>query len=223
MLVSDIVRRVRSMAGDTNVLQFNQTTLTDWINDGIRECVKQHSLLQAVATSTSVVDQADYSLPSNIYKLHTVLYDGKRLDIMTLEQWESRFNVNTTEESSSTPIACYVFADSLTLWPTPDAEADLTIKYTKMPTAITYTASPEAWNPGTPSIPEAFHNRLVTYCLAQVALQDEDNYKYTMLMDQFRTGVIDLGETKNEDDLYPFISVSTRDMGGHYPSDWADG
>lgn len=219
MLVSDIVRRVRNMAGDTNVLQFNQTTLTDWINDGIRECVKQHSLLQARGTSDTVAGQPDYNLPSNIYKLHSVYYDGKQLQILTLEQWEKRMQGTVVGDGPSE--VCYVFAGSLTLSPTPDSVVELQINYTKLPTAITYAVGPpETWNPSTPDIPEAFHNRLVTYCLAQVALQDEDNYKYNMLMQEFTTGMVSLGETKNEDDLYPMISVSNRDMGDWFPYDW---
>lgn len=220
MLVSDIVRRVRDSAGDTAVLQFTQTTLTDWINDAVRECVLENSLLQARATSNTEIDQSEYTLPEDILKLHSVYVNGFKLEMLTLEQWEER---NATEldasslQSKSDPIVCYVYAGVLTLWPTPDKVLELKINYTKLPTPIVYNSTNETWLPNTPPINEAFHNRIVSYCLAQVALQDEDNYKYNLLMQEFITGVRNLSHVKDtEDDLYPFISVSSRDMGEWY-------
>lgn len=220
MLVSDIVRRVRDAAGDLNVLQFSQTTLTDWINDGIRECVIENSLLQARATSSTVVGQTEYVLPADIFKLHSVYTDGYKLEIQTLEQWEqyNTGNHGATPDENSNQYVCYVYAGVLNLWPKPTAVKSLVINYTKLPAAITYSAGPpEAWDPTTPPIPEPFHNHIVAYCLAQVALQDDDINRYNLLMQQFRTGVIDLKHLKDqEEDLYPFMSISPRDGGEFY-------
>lgn len=221
MLVSDIVRRVRDSAGDTNVLQFTQTTLTDWVNDAVRECVIEQSLLQAKASVPTVVGQSDYTLPTDIFKLHSVIYGGRKLEVLTLEQWQERNASDYTDPvGNSNPFLCYIYAGVLTLWPQPDAVKTLTINYTKLPATITYTAGPDTWNPSTPPINEAFHSRIVDYCLAQVALQDEDNFKYNMLMQAFKTGVRELDQNKNEDDLYPFISVSSRDMGETWPGEY---
>lgn len=220
MLVSDIVRRVRDAAGDTNVLQFTQTTLTDWINDAVRECVLENSLLQARGSSNTVVGQSDYTLPTDIFKLHSVYYNGAKLEVLTLQEWEDRYN-SVDVSQNGTPVGCYVYAGSLTLFPAPDAVFELQINYTKLPTAITYNVGPpEVWTPSSPTINEAFHSRLVAYCLAQVALQDEDNFKYNMLMEEFRTGVRDLQHMKDTDALYPSITVSPRDSGGMEYYEW---
>lgn len=219
MLVSDIVRRVRDAAGDLAVLQFSQATLTDWINDGIRECVIENSLLQARATSNTVIGTVEYTLPPDIFKLHSVYVDGYKLDIQTLEQWE-QYNSAThgaTPSTSNTQYAGYVYAGVLNLWPTPSAVVPIVINYTKLPAAIVYTTGPDSWAPNTPAIPEAFHNHIVAYCLAQVALQDDDINRYNLLMNQFRSGVVDLKHIKDtEEDLYPFMSVSPRDAGEWY-------
>lgn len=216
MLVSDIVRRVRDAAGDMAVLQFSQATLTDWINDGVRECVIENSLLQARATSNTAVGVTEYTLPTDIFKLHSVYADGYKLEAQTLEQWEQHNAAvhNGDPVESSTQYQCYVFAGVLNIWPTPTTVVPLVVNYTKLPTAIAYTPSPESWTPSSPDIPEAFHNHIVVYCLAQVALQDDDLNRYNLLMQQFRSGVIDLKHIKDqEEDLYPFISTSARDAG----------
>lgn len=222
MLVADIVRRVRDSAGDTAVLQFTQATLTDWINDAVRECVLENSLLQAKVTTSTVIDQADYSLPENIFKIHSVIYNGYKLEILTREQWEDR-NASEPETGTDTtqtsPFQCYIYAGFLTLWPTPNAVNTLVLNYTKMPETITHSTSAGAdvWAPNIPPIHEAFHSRIVHYCLAQVAMQDDDFDKYTALMEGFKSGVMDLKHIKDqEEDLYPFISVSSRDMGNDY-------
>lgn len=221
MLVSELARRVRAQAGDNAVLQFSNTTLADWINDGVRECVQENSLLEAKATTATVVNQTDYTLPVDIFKLHSVWLDNFKLEMVTLQEFEER---NATEPGISTSpgpsFLAYVYAGVLTLWPTPDAVYPLVINYTKLPAAITYAGPPDVWTPNTLSIPEAFHNRIVTYCLAQVAQQDDDHEKYQSLMAEFTTGVRDLKHTKHQqEDLYPSISVSSRDMGENWFDD----
>lgn len=219
MLVSEIVRRIRDSAGDTAVLQFSNQTVTDWINDAIRECVIDNSLLQTRASQNTVINQSDYALPADIFKFHSVLVDQYKLEMLTLEQWEER---NTGEVAVSAdagePVLCYVYAGVLTIWPKPSAVKSLVINYTKLPASVVYTepGGIPTWTPTTPSIPEHYHNRLVTYCQAQVAMQDDNYEKYQALMMEFQTGVKQLNDARHEDDLYPFMSVSSRDMGDYW-------
>jgi hypothetical protein len=214
MLCSEIVRRVRQSIGDLAVLQVEKQTLTDWINDAVRECVISNSLLQARGVSETVAEQDTYVLPSDIFKIYSVLVDNIKIQLLTLQEWEEYFS--GVDSPSSTrgfvPTHAYSFAGALTLWPTPAEVKPLVINYSKMPTTITYSSEPEAWSPNSPPIPAAYHNRIVTYCLAQVAMQDDDVEKYAALMQMFATGVVDLNHIKDpEDSLYPFMSVSDRD------------
>lgn len=220
MLVSDIARRVRDAAGDTAVLQFSNATLTDWINDAIRTCVEDNSLLQVKANQNTVIGQADYVLPTDIFKFHSVLVGGQKLEMLTREQWEERFStipVNTADNGR--PTTCYVYAGVLTLSPAPDIVYTLQINYSSFPVAITYSepGGTPTWNPTTPSITEQYHSRIVTYCMAQVAMQDDNYEKYQALMNEFKTGVVAMNDTRHEDDLYPSMSISSRDMGYDYP------
>lgn len=218
MKVEDVVKRVRSSAGDLTALQFDNSTLLDWINDGVRECVIENNLLQARARSRTSVGRDNYNLPDNIFKIHSVTVDGMKLEVLTLEQWEERNASESGQKGGNNePFQCYIFAGVLTLWPPPATEKELVINYTKMPPSIKYNESPEGFVPCDLPIPEAFHNRIVTYCLAQVAFQDDDFVRYQSLMLEFTTGMRDLKNIDQTEDLYPFISVSSRDMGETFP------
>lgn len=211
MLVSDIISRVRNIAGDTNVLQFTDASIIQWINDGMRQCAIDNGLLQKRGTQNTVVDQTDYNLPADILRLHSVKYDGNKLPIRTLEEYDKVGPFDPT--SNGTPVGCYVWAAKLTLFPKPDAIKVLIIDYIYTPAEVTVAGD-------TPGIPASYHSRLVDYCLAQVAQQDDDLNRYQLKMQEFSTGVSALKDLPEyEDDLYSSISVSVRDMG----HDWEEG
>lgn len=214
MLVADIVRRVRNATGDVAVLQFSNSTLTDWINDAIRECVNENSLLQGKANSNTVAAQQDYALPPDIFKIHSVYVDGQKIPILTLSEWEDK---SFYQNDSGLPVASMIYVGVLSLYPKPDKVYSLVINYTKAFSEILYTApgGVDTWNPNTPAIPDSFHPRIVTYCLAQVAFQDDDYEKYNALMMNFKTGVDGLKHLKDEtENLYPFIHYVDRDLEG---------
>lgn len=204
MFVRDIVRQVREVAGDIAVLQFSNETITDWINNGVRECALQNSLLQAKAKATQVATQRTYTLPEDIFKIHSILSGTQKLEILSLAEWEDR-NLDLTAVGTPT-IAC-VYAGQLDLYPIPDVAGDIFVNYTKNPREIRYIndGTSEGYLPATPDIPVVYHNRLITYCLAQVALQDDDYAKYQAMMNEFTTGVVDLNHLKNQTEQhYPY-------------------
>lgn len=204
MLVQDIVRRVREISGDTAVLHFSNATLTDWINDAVRECAVQNSLLQAKASAVQVKDQRTYTLPEDIFKIHSILSDNDKLEILSLGEWEDR-NFDLT--AVGTPKVVSVYAGKIDLYPIPDRAGTIYVNYTKNPREIRYIndGTNEGYSPNTPDIPVAYHGRLVTYCLAQIAQQDDDYSKYQAMMIEFNTGVVDLNHLKNQTEAhYPY-------------------
>lgn len=206
MLVQDIVRRVREISGDTAIVQFSNATITDWINDGIRECVQNNSLLETKANGLTVVDQRTYTLPEDIFKVHSILVDTEYLEILSLHEWESR-SFDLTAKGAPT-VGC-VYAGKLDLYPIPEKVSPLYVNYTRIPKEIRYIndGTNEGYSPNSPEIPAAFHSRLVTYCLAQVALQDDDYAKYQATMLEFETGVVSLQHLKNQTEAtYPYFT-----------------
>lgn len=209
MLVSDIITRVRNIAGDVDVLQFTDADIMRWINDGMRECAMDNDLLQKTATTTVTSGTSEYALPTDILRLHSVKYDNQKLPVLTLEEFDEQFTTDGSD--TGVPINCLIWAGFVRLWPTPTNSVDeLKIDYIRTPVDVTLAAD-------TPDLPVGYHPRLVDYCLAQVAQQDDDLGRYQLKMDEFRSGVQKLKDQgESNADLYPNISVDVRDTGEGY-------
>lgn len=217
MNLGDIITRVRSSVGDQGTLQITDSDIARWVNDACREIAIDNELLQAKATSDTVVGQSAYDLPSGILKLHSVRYEGDPLKVYTLAEHTERTLLN--ESSSGTPTICYIWANQIELVPAPSSVGSLEIFYIKEPTAISETEPVQT--AAEPDVPSPYHHRIVAYCVAQVAEQDEDADKYNLKMSEFKTGVEQLRDRPQwEADFYPTVSVSSRDMG--YEDDWTD-
>lgn len=211
MNVGDIISRVRNIAGDTNVLQFEDSHIIDWINDGVKECAINNNLLQKRAVTIVTDGATEYDIPSDILKLHTVRYDDRKIPVYTLDQFDS---LDVQVDHEGTPQLCYIWASKINLWPAPNnSESVLTVDYTYEPSAIPKTD----YSSLVPNLPPSYHARLVDYCLAQVAQQDGDTALYTLKMQEFATGVQSLKDQSEwEYDQYPMITTSPRDWGDGY-------
>lgn len=208
MLVSDVITQVRATAGDVSALQFTDAQIVAWINNGIRECATDNNLLQKRGTQNTVVGQGNYVIPTDMLKLHTVRYDNEKLEFITLQEFDQRYpNIGSDTTSRGTPVVSYIWAGVLYVYPIPDAVKVLTIDYSK--DAVQHSATNVELN-----LPVSYHIRIIDYCLAQIAQQDQNDALYLTKMQEFRTGV---QAVKDQDeyanDLYPSISVSERDMG----------
>lgn len=207
MKLSSVISRVRSSAGDTDALQFTDAQLLEWINDGIRECAIQNNLLQKRASSSSSVGTSEYPLPTDILKLYSVKYDGSKLQGLTLDEFDERYG-RVDGGSNSSPACFYVWGGVLNLYPVPSSQGSLVVEYIYSPTDL----GPEDYDKELP-LPVGYHSRIVDYCLAQVAQQDDDINRYTAKMQEFTTGVSQLkDQPEYTEDVYPSINISGRDM-----------
>lgn len=218
MKVADVISRVRNIAGDLEALQFTDQQIIDWINDGVRECSVQNNLLQKSGTVTVTQGTDSYSVPSDVLKLHSVKYDGMKLRVMTLQEHEeltAGLGADAPPEDG-TPQHCYIWAGNIVLNVPPDNSTSvLKIEYLYEPDAHAL----ENKDTDDVALPVGYHSRIVDYCLAQVAQQDDDMNRYAVKMQEFQTGVTNLkDQPESTYDLYPSISVAASDMGPYYDS-----
>lgn len=214
MKIADIITRVRNAAGDTQVLQFTDQMVVDWINDGVRECAEANNLLQKRATINTTSGEPKLGLPKDILKLHSIKVNGSKIRMTTLHEFEETHD--SSQDDTGFPGMAYVWAGTLNLYPIPDDVLTVTIDYIYVPQPVSIDNITTA----DPPLPVGYHSRLVDYCLAQVAQQDDDMNRYQLKMQEFMTGVSNLkDQPESENDVYPSIAVSARDQGyddGYY-------
>jgi hypothetical protein len=119
---------------------------------------------------------------------------------------EQDYNLAAVDQG--TPEVAWVWAGLIELYPVPNSIKNLDIYYTRQPVLVTTTAN-------TPELPLQYHQRLVDFCLAQVAQMDDNQELYMLKMEEFRTGVSKLKDLPEwENDLYPFTQACEADS--HY-------
>lgn len=212
MKVQEVITQVRAVVGDVTANQFTNEQLLAWINNGIRECAVNNNLLQKRGTQTTVVSQSDYTLPADVLKIHSVKYDNSLLDFITLEEFNKTYPGvgSDTNSNEATPCVAYVWAGVLTVYPPPSEVKQIVIDYLYTPAlhVLANITSDDI------ALPISYHQRIVDYCLAQIALQDDNLEYYGIKMQEFKTGIQELKDQPEYSyDLYPSMSVSERDMG----------
>ena len=212
MLVNDVVARVRSYVGDVNSIQQTDAQLWAWIDDAIKEIIIQNDLCQKTATQALVVGTDTYPLPTDIFKLYSIIVNGEKIKVYSLQEWEqlnAGYGAGPTPVGNNMPIQAYIWAGNLVLFPAPNSAFTMKVNYIYEPVPVAI---------GTfdlkTVIPDTYHLRLVTYLIAQYKLMDDDTNGYMAFMDQFRSGILDLKDQQiGESDVYASISVTPRDMG----------
>jgi hypothetical protein len=207
MLVSEIFARFRRQIGDDGTVQFTDADLLRWINDACREIAQDNDILQVKATSPTTSGTAEYLLPSNILKLHSVRWKGNKLSALGINEWDDFISQSTVDASvPGDPTHVLQWANSITLFPKPvTSSSDLTLLYSRQPVPVTLSTQE-------PDVPDTYHLSIVRYCLAQAAEMDDDAELYRAKMNEFTDDVMKKRSDRDiEDDVYPSISVAARD------------
>src|SRR5699024_10440904 len=104
---------------------------------------------------------------------------------------------NDSNQSRGGPVCCYIWANSLTLFPAPNRVAPLIINYIYQPDQLEKDDDTVEL-----PLPVSYHSRIVDYCLAMVAQQDDDMERYNLKITEFKTGVQDLRSDQYVQDVY---------------------
>ncbi|HET7713138.1 MAG TPA: DUF6682 family protein [Patescibacteria group bacterium] len=204
MLVSEIATRVRRQFGDEAGVEITDADIIRWVNDAQREIAVRNNLLQVRATAGAVNGQAEYSIPANLVTLHTVLYQNRKLQPLSIQEANDLINDGT---ATGIPTHFWQFAGIITLYPAPDTTDpdDIKLLYTRTATEITALDQ-------TPEVPVTYHNRIVEYVMAQAAELDENLNRYQLKMGEFQTGMLELKDAPEwEKDVYPSITAGPAD------------
>lgn len=220
MNVGDIKTRVLRTFGDDANVQITEADIFRWINDGMQHIVSQNeTLLRTVSSPVNLVANDDtYSLPADCHRLQAVRIKRYTTDnsyytlgyVTSQELDEYVSGWDGTDISADVPTSYTKDTNtSIRLFPVPSTSITNGLKfyYTKYPTDITTTTD-------TPELPLEYHNALVSYCLWQAYLLDDD-VNGAQHMEQL-LGTIVNSQSEQENwpsvDYYKTITVREEDL-----------
>lgn len=166
---SAIRTQIREFLNDQSSIRFSDAQLNRYINLGNVDLMQRLNIDKATATVTSVVDTANYQLPSNISSLQEVYFDlggtnNTRLTVISQDELNTRFGTTWKENPSGQPSVAFI-ADYnvIGFHPAPDstnASRTITIYYYPIPSDLASdTASPIFIN--------ALHDALTMYSVSR--------------------------------------------------------
>jgi hypothetical protein len=208
--VQDVSTRVKRTFGDEAGVQVTDQDIIRWINDAQEEIVNSNEgLMETTGSADTVRDQDIYDLPVDISVLRSLKYNGLRLKSMSFQEFDEYLSgYGTTQYATGTPEVFMVWEGKIRVFPKPDTDlvGGLSIYYIRRPTPVGNLAD-------NLSVPLAYHNAVVNYCLQQAYELDEDYQKAQTKKGQFDETMMKLNDRNKwtSREYYPSITVLPED------------
>lgn len=155
MTVTQILESARNNLNAVNDTLWSDSELLIKLYEAMLQMSRRTKCIEATDSSTvSVASTATYNVPTRSIEILRLNYSNRKLQRIT-EREVDQLVYNTSTPTTGTPIYYSLFADVVTMYPTPDASADV-IKfwYYKEPAVPTSVSTLE--------IPTIGHDALVS-------------------------------------------------------------
>lgn len=208
-LAAEVARYVQRQFGDESGVQITNDDIIRWTNAGQQEIFLRNEPLKATAYADIVAGQKDYTLPTDILRIQSILVNGLPVEQKSTQEIEEYIlHEDPQYIGQGQPVVWAEWGGTVTFYPTPDRDSTngMTLKYVKGSTAVVSIND-------TLSTPDAYFNRLCEYVMQQAYELDENFDASKMKEVQFATG---LGQQFSKDqvtpNLYPTITVLEEDL-----------
>lgn len=217
MNLGEVKVRVRRQFGDEASVQITDDDIVRWVNDAQRDIVmKNETVLQTTALTSSIQGEQRYSFPSNLLVLRSIQYRRTTNDLayyklrgMSYAEFDEYADGwDGTAYGPSYPVVYTTYADQFLLFPIPVSSETNNIKivYSRQPNDVSDDADDL-------DLPLAYHNAIVEYCLSKAYELDEDWQAANNLAVQYDTSVRRNAERENwgNHEFYPRITTMLED------------
>ena len=201
----DVVNDVLATFGDTSGVQISSSDIIRWDNNAQQEIVMRNPELLPASVFVNIVNgTADYPLLANVpdvLTIQSIHYNNKPLNFLSFQDAE-RFIMDNNMASGS-PEMWFERAGIVTIYPTPavDLSAGLKIYYQKRPTKVETTSDML-------SLPDFYYNSVVSFCMEQANLLDENPQLAQIFGGKFDQSVQRLANrTESQSDSYPYLGT----------------
>lgn len=216
MIVSEIQTKVKRQFGDESGVQITDADIIRWINEGQRHIVSTNEgLLEKIVTANSVVNQQNYTLPTDLLIMHSMSFQDlavtsyTKLKAFSLNQFNEYVDGwDGSTYSPGTPSIYTIFAGNIIVFPIPLVSVANAFKiyYTRQPTDVVN-------NVDTPDLPLLYHDVLVKYCMQQ-AYETDANFQGVWFKSNeisTDTAVLRGRDSWKQEGNYPTITVLYED------------
>lgn len=200
---SDVVTWIQRQFGDESGTQITVSDIIRWLNQAQLEVAVLANPIQAKSSSMLVVDQYEYSLPSdntlNILSLHI---DGSPVENMEFQEAENKLIIEDPNRTrTGKPYYWWRFADKLYLWPTPDTALPIELFYHKAPDEITSQAD-------LLGLPDKYYEAILQFIMSKAYELDEEFSNARTAKQEFndRLGVTLEEDTRGAVEYYPTLT-----------------
>lgn len=216
METEELMRAVKRQFGDETGSQIEDDDIFRWINEGQFQISRRTG---SAEVSTSIpftlngsVYNHKYNLPVDFFKFKFVELDGRRLQGLQPEQLATMYPELDSTSAQSGFSKFYSVSrtatnqSQITVAPIPGQAGNLEVTYIRKPPLVRISTDDL-------TIPEEFHNTLLTFCLAKAKQLDGDDEASMAMAAQFKAEVQeDSHDEKHKDEgTYPFIRASMGD------------
>lgn len=212
--VQEIAVRVRRTFGDDDGVQIQDPDIFRWINGAQRQiCTDNEELLETVATANIVQGQADYTMPSDLNVLRSLMYNNFRIKGLSFAEFNEYIDgfkapVSQGGYGNGNPAVYMLYGGTITLFPTPNQSLTngLRIYYSKFPTSVSTMAD-------TLTVPDRYDEAVIKFCLRQAYEMDENAEMAVLNSNEYAAQVQKLKdqEKKSTTEYYPMITTLPQD------------
>jgi len=166
----DLAVSVKRAFGDESGVQLEDGDITRWANEGQQEIVSRNRVLRRTVSAPVPAGQSDYTFPDEqIHQIASLELNGQLLPNMTFEDAERRIMADDPEKAEvGRPLFWYEWGGDFSLWPKPDVDYTLVLRYTAYPAKLTGD------NAQLLEVSDKYYSTLVNYVLQRAYEMDED-------------------------------------------------
>lgn len=187
--VSDVADSVKRQFGDEDGVQLTNTDIIRWVNEAQSAVAHKLRNLKAKSTGLSVIGQADYTFPTDrIIQVESLHYKGVKVENLSFPLAEERIMSDDPDRIRvGRPLVWYEWANTFTLWPTPESVESITLYYTQTPLPVLSLTD-------LLTIPDKHFDQLVFYVMSKAYELDEEFEASAAQRQLFENGLLDLND-----------------------------
>lgn len=130
------------------------------------ELAREAINIERIYTTSSVIGQQTYSIPTNAISIKRIEFDGSKLERISFREDDTVTNLQADTDETGTPVYYFEWNELIYLRPIPSTVATIRIFTYDEPAAVTSLSTLE--------VPTQFHRDLVNYVVREMALKDQN-------------------------------------------------